>query len=110
MLLYNQDEIRGLAVKQVGKPAVWVDVRLDLDSPEDEKIWEFIESEVKAIYGETDKFHDIIIAMCTHKMIFFDTKEEQYRFYYIFEQPLINSSVVYACAYNSDGQCETENT
>lgn len=43
-------------------------------------------------------------------LFFFDTEEKQYAFYRIFEQPLTDSSAIYACTYNASGVCKTENT
>ena len=106
----NWTEINRLAVKQVGKPAVYVSNGLEYDTPNDEEIWKFVMSEVKAIYGETDEFYAIISGLVGGSLFFFDTEEEQYRFYRIFEQPLTDSSAVYACTYGADGQCQTENT
>ena len=103
-------EIQSLAVKQMGKPAVYVGNGLEYNKPQDDEIWKFIMSEVKAIYGETDKFYDIMSGLVSGSMFFFDTEEEQYSFYRIFEQPLTDSSAVYACTYGADGQCQTENT
>lgn len=104
------NEIQSLAVKQVGKPAVYVGNGLEYDTPQDDEIWKFIVSEVKTIYGGSDKFYDIMSGLVGGSMFFFDTEEEQHRFYRIFEQPLTDSSAVYACTYGSDGQCQTENT
>lgn len=104
------NEIHSLAVKQMGKPAVYVGNGLDYTTPIDDEIWLFVQSEVKAIYGETNEFYDIMSALVGGSMFFFDTREEQYRFYRIFEQPLTDSSAIYACTYAPDGTCQTENT
>ena len=103
-------EIQSLAVKQAGKPAVYVGNGLEYNKPQDDEIWKFIMSEVKIIYGETDEFYNIMSGLVGGSMFFFDTEEEQYRFYRIFEHPLTDNSAVYACAYTPDGQCQTENT
>lgn len=110
MKVCRWNEIQSLAVKQMGKPAVYIDNGLEYNKPQDDEIWKFIISEVKAIYDETDKFYDIMSGLVGGSMFFFDTEEDQYRFYRIFEQPLTDSSDVYACIYGSDGQCQTENT
>jgi hypothetical protein len=104
------NEIHSLAVKQMGKPAVYVGNGLEYNTPEDDEIWKFVQSEVKAIYGETNEFYNVMSGLVSGSMFFFDSTEEQYRFYRIFEQPLTDSSAIYACTYDSDGQCQTENT
>lgn len=110
MKVCQWNEVQSLAVKQMGKPAVYVGNGLEYDKPEDDETWKFIMAELKAIYGETDEFYNIMAGLVNGSMFFFDTKEEQYCFYRIFEQPLTDSSAVYACAYGPDGQCQTENT
>lgn len=111
MKICQWNEINGLAVKQIGKPAVYVSNGLKYDSPEEDQIWEFVREEMKSIYGDgTDEFRAVLSGLINGGLFFFDTEEEQYRFYRVFEQPLTDSSAIYACTYNSDGECETENT
>lgn len=104
-------EINSLAVKQMGKPAVYVGNGLEYDSPKDDEIWKFVMAEVKSICGgETDEFYTVMASLVNGGLFFFDSEEEQDRFYQIFEQPLTDSSAIYACTYNSLGECLTENT
>lgn len=110
MKTYSWHEIISLAVKQIGKPAVYISNGLEYDNPKDDEIWKFVQSEVKAIYGETNEFYNVMAGLVSSSMLVFDSEEEQYRFYRIFEQPLTYSSAVYACTYSPDGQCQTENT
>jgi len=104
--------INSLAVKQMAQPAVYVANKLDLNRNEDCKIWNFILEELAAIYGRTREYYDIMADMTgpTGSLFFFDTTEEQQRFYTIFEQPLTESSAVFACTYTADGEAQTENT
>ena len=111
MKALNWAEINSMAVKQMGKPAVYVGNGLEYDTPKDDEIWKFVMAEIKSICGgETDEFYTVMASLVSGGLFFFDSKEEQYRFYKIFEQPLTDSSAIYACTYNSDGTCETENT
>lgn len=110
MKTYQWHEIISLAVKQIGKPAVYVSNGLVYNNPTDVEIWKFVQSEVKAMYGETKEFYNVMAVLGNGSTFFFDSEEEQYRFYRIFEQPLTDSSAVYACTYNADGVCERENT
>jgi len=112
MKVCNWTKIHSLAVKQVAQPAVYVCNGLDFERPEDDAIWRFITGELRAVYGRSTEFYDITAELTGHKgsLFFFDTIEEQQRFYTIFEQPLTDSSAVYACTYTADGECQTENT
>ena len=103
--------IVGMAVAHKGKPAVYVSNGLEYDKPEDDEIWKFVMDQCKIIFGETtDEFYSTMTHMIGGGLFFFDTKEEQYAFYRIFEQPLTDSSAIYACTYDASGVCQTENT
>ena len=103
--------IVGMAVAHKGKPAVYVNNGLDFDKSEDETIWEFVVEQCKAMFGDkTDEFHSVIVNMIGGGLFFFDTEEEQFAFYRIFEHPLTDSSAIYACTYDASGVCQTENT
>lgn len=111
MKVLNWVETISLAVKQMGKPAVYVSNGLEYGTLKDDEIWKFVMAEVKSICGgETDEFYTAMSKLVYSGLFFFESEEEQYRFYKIFEQPLTDSSAIYACTYNSDGKCETENT
>ena len=111
MKVLGWSEINSLAVKQIGKPAVYVSNVLEYDTPKDDEIWKFVMAEIKSICGdETDEFYTVIASLVCGGLFFFDSEEEQDRFYKIFEQPLTDSSAIYACTYNSLGECERENT
>lgn len=111
MKICQWNETNSLAVKQIGKPAVYVSNGLEYDKPNDDQIWKFVLYEMKSIYGEdTNEFYDVLSGLINGGLFFFDSEEEQYRFYRVFEQPLTDSSAVYACTYASNGECETENT
>lgn len=112
-------DVLGLATKQIGKPSVYINNGLEYNTPEDETIWFFIQSELASLYGvdaktctyrECPEFFDIRSNLIQGGLFFFESEEEQYKFYKIFEQPLTDSSAVYACTFNKNGECETENT
>lgn len=104
-------DVNKLAVKQVGRPAVYVSDGLQYTHHEDDAVWKVIMDSMKNIYGDdTPEFHDVMLGLIHSSMFFFETEEEQQRFYGVFEQELVYSSAVYACAYHTDGECMTENT
>lgn len=109
IVAYGWNKIHELAVKQVGKPAVYVSFGLDLESPEGDAIWKFVTAYLKNMYDSQTRWN-LEVAILNSELIFFENEEEQYRFYKIFEQPLTDSSPLYAIAYSKDGVTETENT
>ena len=102
-------QIYGLAAKQKGKWAVYIGNGLEFLTDKDTEIWNFVMDELIKLYGD-DTFHRQIGNILHGGMFFFDSKAECYEFYRIFEQPLTDSSAIYACTYNPSGECETENT
>lgn len=114
MIVYDWCRINELAVKQVGKPAVYVSNNLSYNSPEDEKesreVFSFVHSEIRKMAKDDVEFYQIIGQLTDTGLFFFDTVEEQQAFYKIFEQPLTESSGIYACTYAADGTGMTENT
>ena len=107
-MILQWHEVIKLAVKQIGKRAVYVSNDLSYDSPQDDKIWQFVIDEIKAKFP--DNAYNLLSGVTNSGLFFFDTEEEQYKFYDIFEQPLTDSSAIYASTYDADGECETENT
>ena len=111
MKICDWSDVYRLAVQQVGKPAVSVRNDLAHDTPEDDEIWDFVLDQMRAIYGnETPQFYDVMSSLVHGGLFFFENEEEQYCFYRVFEQPLTDSSAIYACTYGADGTIETENT
>jgi hypothetical protein len=112
MKICQWTDINSLAVRQVGKPAVYVSNGLDYcDEPQDEKIWDFVAAEMADIYGiATNEYYGVMAGLVSGGMFFFDSEKEQNRFYRVFEQPLTDSSAIYSCTYSADGVCKTENT
>ena len=111
MQICNWVEINSLAVKSVGKHAVYVSNGLEYEDTKDDEIWTFVCNEMKSIYGkDTSDFNSIMSNLISGGLFFFNTEEEQRRFYRVFEQPLTDSSAIYACTYGPNGECCTENT
>ena len=97
-----------LAVKQVGKRAVYVNNGLEYKDPKDDEIWNVVIESITKLYPDTWK--NYVGDLIQSGLFFFDTEEEQYKFYKIFEQPLTDSSAIYAKTFDENGNCETENT
>lgn len=107
----QHSDIYKLAVKQVGKPAVLVSNGLEMNNELDDRIWSFVKESMQQIYGnDPDKLHQIIFGLAVSGLFFFETQEEQYKFYNVFCEPLTDSSSIYACTYDQNGDCLTENT
>lgn len=99
------------AVAHVGKPAVYLANHLTFDNDGDNPLWEFVITEVQRLYGDGSAAYFEVISQVIHGgLFFFDTAEEQYEFYRIFEQTLTYAGPIYAITYAADGTCETENT
>ena len=106
MIVCDWCKINELAVAQVGKSAVFIANH----GPSDD-VWQFVIKSMQTIYGDaTPEFHQVMSHIVNGGLFFFDTKEEQMTFYRVFEQPLTDSSAIYACTYDASGQCMTENT
>lgn len=111
MKICNWTDTIELAVQQVGKPAVHVSNGLSYDTPDDDEIWKFVQKKMKAIYGnKTKEFYNVMNSLVFGGLFFFETEEEQQRFYTVFERRLTRSSAIYACTVSRDGKIETENT
>ena len=106
MLILNWCEINERAVQKVGKPAVYIS-----NSDADEAVWQFVQNSMRALYGDaTPQYYDVITNLDLGGLFFFDTVSEQRAFYRVFEQPITDSSGIYACTYDENGKCLTENT
>jgi hypothetical protein len=107
--------INEAAVAHVGKPAVYIANHISFEEPGDADIWSFVVESLKTMFGAvgdqyTQEYLDVISQVIHGGLFFFETKEEQYAFYKIFEQPLTESGPIYACTYSAEGKGETENT
>lgn len=108
---FQNSDIYKLAVKQVGKPAVFVSNGLEMNNELHDRVWHFVQESMHKIYGnDPNKFVQIIFGLTVSGLFFFETEQEQDEFYHVFEQPLTDSSSIYACTYNKNGECLTENT
>jgi hypothetical protein len=100
--------INSLAVAQEGRGAVYISNNLTYEG-EDIPVWEYLLREIKKLYSEKE-YIDIVGNLIHGGLFFFDTNEERNQFYFIFTQELTESSAIYACLYEEDGTCITENT
>lgn len=112
-------QILELATKQIGKPSVYISNGLEFITPKDESIWRFVQDEVQKLHGIeyngdvsvlTVDYRNTMSNILQGGLFFFETEEEQYKFYKIFEQELTDSSAIYACTFDRNGKCKTENT
>lgn len=111
MQIMNWVEVIKHAVIHTGRPAVWIDNGLDLQYPKEQAIWQFVMDSMKTLYGDqTTEYFNVMTALVNGGLFFFDSEEERDRFYHVFDQPLTDSSGMYACTFNSDGTVLTENT
>lgn len=100
-------DINKLAVKQVGRWAVYVSNGLELATPKENAIWEFVLAEIKKLYPDDV---NMLCNLVQSGLFFFDTEAEMEAFYSIFDAPLTDSSAIFACTYEPSGECLTENT
>ena len=113
--ILNWSELNSLAVKQLNIEnttfAVYISNGLSYDGT-GEKIWDFVIAEISKLYSERSiEYVNNIFSNLTNGGLFcFETRSEMEKFYAIFEQPLTDSSPIYACTYNNLGECLTENT
>lgn len=113
MNFINWSTTNCLAVKQSNKFAVYVSNSLNLDQHHDLKVYEFIVAEITKYvetYDHPNLLHDYLSNMLNGGLFLFDSQTEMQKFYSIFEQSLTDSSSVYACTYDNNGNCLTENT
>lgn len=105
----NWNESDEIVCKSLNKFGVHVNFGLD-DTPEDDKIAEFVWSEIRKLYHDVKTGSDFIHAVISGGLLTFDTEKEARDFYKIFEQELTDSSNIYACIYSPTDGCLTENT
>jgi len=100
-----------LATKHMGKFSCYIGNGLSYNNPEEDAIWAFVQEELVKLYGDkTPKFYDYIGNVIQGGLFFFESEYEMMEFYHIFEQPLTDSSALYACTYCPINGCMTENT
>lgn len=104
--LNKSDEI---ICKSLNKFGVHINYELD-NTPEDDKIAEFVLSEIRKLCQVDKEYYDFVNAVVSGGLLTFDTEKEACDFYKIFEQELTESSSIYACIYSPTEGCLTENT
>jgi len=111
-------EVIGLATKQQGMWSVYVSNNLDWDKDHEKIIWDFVVAEIEARFSkekpanpyEDSDFHKCYLNFWNGGLLFFNDEETARKYYNIFEQPLTNSSGVYASLFGPLGNGITENT
>lgn len=106
-------DITSLAVKQMGKRAVYIANHLTYSTPAsavDIAIWNFVVETVRAKYATTELQNSIIGNLISGGLFFFENEKEQYEFYRIFESDPVYASGLYALTFDEFGEFETENT
>lgn len=112
MQVMDWAKVNELAVKQVGKCAVYISNNLPYDTPmniaESENVWKRSVNALQAEYGvDATEYIDAILigGLC-----FFDSPTERDIFFSVFMQDGIESSCLFACTYAANGVCLNENT
>ena len=105
---YQWYDYISLAIKQINKPCVYISNDLDYQN-EHAEIWEFVIDQVKQMFPDT--WHRILSDIIFSPLIQFDTEEEAWKFYKIFDvRGKTYASAIYASVYNADGESICENT
>lgn len=102
--------INKLAVKQMGKYAVYVGNGLAMLTQEDDAIWAFVMQKIKEMFGDDAVRSEWVSNLVEGGLFFFETEAEMDAFYSIFTAELTDSCAMYACTYDPTGECLTENT
>jgi hypothetical protein len=108
MKCFDWAETNSLAVSKMETPAVYISNSLNFDK-DDEHIWKFVMDEIEILYPH-NQYPAIMGDLIHGGLFFFDNEYERDVFYNIFQQKLTDSSAIYACVYDADGTCITENT
>ena len=112
-------EIVKLAVKHIGKRAVYLSNGLEYQTKEEDVIWTFVQLELRKLYGISEDtpasqypvaYLNTIVNVLHSGIFFFESEKEQYKFFDIFNQEPVYASAIFACVYNEHGECEMENT
>lgn len=109
MQFINWNKSDEIVCKTLNKFGVHINYRLD-DTPQDDKISDFVWSELRKLYPEDVDYYDFPSAIISGGLLTFDTEKEARDFYSIFEQELTDSSGIYACIVSPIEGCLTENT
>jgi len=97
-----------LAVSQKGKPAVYINNRLDFEGSHC-FIWQTVMDSLKQKMNG-DEFYNSIPDLICGGLFFFDTMGEAREFFDIFTQNVVYDSPIYAQLYNAKGMRLMDNT
>ena len=102
------NQVLGLAVERVNRFCVFVSNSLDYKNLDEENLWQFLQEQVKAKYPEN--YWDYLSGTIGDGLFVFDSEQEAWRFYEIFESMPFYSSAFYAQIIAPNGTAITENT
>ncbi len=105
----NWADTNKAAVKQQNQWACYISNGLDLSSKNDRVIYDFVIQQIGNLFKEKKDFFSTISNITDGGLFFFESSKEMEHFYYIFNRELTYSSAIYACIYNPNGECLTEN-
>lgn len=97
-----------LAIKQMGKPAVYVANHLDYEDDGFDIILDAIFQGVSKLYP--DKIYLITESIQSGGIFFFDSGEQTKEFFEIFNTDPVYASPIYATLHEASGNCIDENT
>jgi hypothetical protein len=111
---YQWHEYISLAVKQIGKPCVYISNHLEYNQ-EDKHVWGYVIQEMKKLFpGGTEtevRWENVVCDLMFNPLIEFDTEEEAWEFYQIFNvRGKTYASPIFATVFSSDGELLSENT
>lgn len=107
MEFHQWNSIISLAVQHTNKFAVYVNNGLIFEG-NDAEIWAEVMNRVKAKYPEF--YIEIMSSLIGSGLFFFDTEDEMWQFFDIFNDDIVYASAIFAMAYDANGNGITENT
>lgn len=106
----NWSDLNVLATKSMNKFGVFISNNLDT-TPEDDKAWNAVVSRFIELFGMgTPEYFDYIAVALADGMIWFDTLEDAYIIFDIFNEEPVYSSGLFAALYCPIRGCINENT
>lgn len=105
----NWSEINALAVKQVGKFAVYVANNVDYDSEIDNKSWDYAVSQIRLKTDNEKSYYEISSGMIHGGLFFFESEEKADEFFNIFCNEITEKTGLYAAIYCPERGCLSEN-
>jgi hypothetical protein len=107
MKFHQWHSIISMAVQHTGKFAVYINNGLTFED-EDTEIWNSVIERVKIKYPDTHL--DVVSDLICGGLFLFDTEDEAWHFFDIFNSGCVYASAIFAMVYDSNGNGVTENT